>query len=94
MLMGQDQPTLGRPLLAEIFGKRLPCPDQLAHRCGLHLSHHITAVELDGNLADAELEGDRLVESPTRDLAEYLPLTRCESGKPLRMLLDDPPCAC
>src|SRR6267154_2919480 len=46
-------------------------------------------MEFDGDLADAEVEGDLFVQAPTRYLTEDLPLSRRETRQLLDILLDE-----
>jgi len=46
-------------------------------------------MELHGNLGDAEVESNLLVEPTMRHLTQNLPLTRSEGGKSFHMLFDD-----
>src|SRR5262249_52020137 len=47
-------------------------PDQLGHRARAHLLHYLPTVDLDGDLADAELVCDLLVEKPRDDPTHHL----------------------
>src|SRR3546814_15319408 len=54
--------------LAQRRGQRFPCSDQLADRSRRHLAHDVAAMQLDRHLADAEVEGDLLVDATERPI--------------------------
>src|SRR5262249_5566244 len=81
--------SLDFPLLMHFRRQRLPGADKFADRGSLHLAHDAAAIELDGDLADAEAEGDLLVETSARHLAKDLTLACRERREPLNMLLDE-----
>ena len=51
---------------------------QVGKRVGLHLAHHLTSVRLDGDLADAELAADLLVQQTGDDQRHHLAFARRE----------------
>jgi hypothetical protein len=67
--LGLNPPThLGR--------QRLPDANELADGSELHLAHHAATVDLDGDLADAEIESDLLVQAAGRNFSPDLTFTR------------------
>jgi hypothetical protein len=47
---------------------------QVGERAGIHLSHHLASVRLDGNLADTELEADLFIQQTADHQRHDLPL--------------------
>src|SRR5262245_49133207 len=80
---------LSKPLIPHMIGKHLPCADEIADRCSVHLPHDVAPMQFHRDLADAEVEGDLLVQPAERDLAQDLPLARGERREALCMLPDD-----
>src|ERR1041385_344305 len=70
-------------------GHRLPGANDFADRSGLHLPHDTAAMELDGDLANAEIKGDLLIKASARHLTEDLTFTSSERRQPLGVLLDE-----
>src|SRR5262249_10326557 len=58
----------------QLFGH----PDQVGERFGLHLMHHLTAMNLHCDLACAQLAGDLLVKQPGHNEPHHIPLSRRE----------------
>ena len=52
--------------------------NQLGHRAGVHLRHHVPALLLDGGFAGPELAGDLLVEEPGGDPGQHIAFTWSE----------------
>src|SRR5688500_9605912 len=48
---------------ADVRRQRLPDIDELRDGPGVHLPHHIAAMKLDGDFADAKIECDLLIHS-------------------------------
>src|SRR5688500_12486119 len=88
-ILASGVPYHGLGSLFAGFGRQhLPGPDQCAQGAGLHLPHDVAAMQLHRDLAYAEIEGDLLVEAPTRHLAQHLALARRERGQQLEMAAD------
>jgi hypothetical protein len=73
----------------ELGRRRLTClqqghhADECGERRGLHLPHDIAAVGLDGLFDRAQRRGDFLVEQPSGDQAQNVPLPCCQRGDAL-----------
>jgi hypothetical protein len=82
---------IGALLLGGRDPQFLSHPDQLRQRLGLHLVHDLMAMELDRDLARAELGGDLLVEQSRHDQSHHFALARCELFIPLTQLCQSRP---
>src|SRR3977135_1997011 len=47
-------------------------PHQVREACGLHLRHHVGAVDFDGSRTDVVIEGDRLVGMARHEAPQHL----------------------
>ena len=72
---------------SEECGAAIPRREQFSERGRLHLAHDVAAMELDRDFADAEVEGDLLVEASARHFTQDLPLARRQRRKPLDIAL-------
>jgi hypothetical protein len=58
--------------------KLVSLADQIRQRLGPHLAHHLAAMGLYRDLADAQFETNLLVHQPRHDEAHNLPFTAAE----------------
>src|SRR4029077_10896002 len=56
---------------------------QFGKRSGLHLVHHVAAVDFHGDLANAQVRRNLLVESSRHDVRHALALARAQGREPL-----------
>src|SRR5437660_8021021 len=74
------------------WGDTEPCghPYQIGERGSLHLPHHLPSVRLDGDLADAELGADLLVQQPGNYKRHHFALARAQG----QVAFPQRPCLC
>src|SRR6476660_7469575 len=72
-------------LFAYSGGEHLPSANPLSDRAGIHLPHHVAAMQLYGDFADAEVERDLFVHTPVGHFPQHLTLPRSESFEPLQV---------
>src|SRR5262245_62022131 len=71
-------------------GQHFPGSDQASDRGSLHLPHHVAAMQLYRDYADAEVERDLLVKAAIRHFSQNLTFACGEGVEPLEMLLHNP----
>src|SRR5690606_1832885 len=79
---GNGEGSLIPGSLARLRGQGLPGPDQLAHRGYPHLPLGVTAMQLDRDFANTEVEGDLLIDTAACHFLEDLVLSRCQGLQP------------